>query len=110
MHKLAQIDGIIQVNKLHGINEIHLLNECLIFLFVSNLPSQSDNELVISWEKIMGKTIAKRTQKIFIKDKKLFVKLNSAPLKSELIMSKSKIMALFFQEFGEAVVDDIIFL
>ena len=69
-----------------------------------------ETELVISWEKIMGKTIAKRTQKIFIKDKKLFVKLNSAPLKSELNMSKSKIMALFFQEFGEAVVDDIIFL
>lgn len=69
-----------------------------------------ETELIISWEKIMGKTIAKRTQKIFIQDRKMFVKLNSAPLKNELSMSKSKIMSLVFTEFGEAIIDDIIFL
>jgi hypothetical protein len=69
-----------------------------------------ETELVVSWEKIMGSTIARRTQRIFIKDRKLFIKLSSAPLKNELSMSKSKILSLFFQEMGEAVVDDIIFI
>jgi len=69
-----------------------------------------ETELIASWEKILGHTIAKRTQKIFIRDRKLFVKLSSAPLKNELSMSKSKIIALLFHEFGEAVIDDIVFL
>ena len=69
-----------------------------------------ETELIISWEKIMGPTIAKRTSKIFIKDKKLFVKINSAPLKNELSMSKSKIMSLLFNEFGNAIIEDIIFI
>ena len=69
-----------------------------------------ETELIVSWEKIMGSTIAKRTQKIFIKDRKMYVKLSSAPLKNELNMSKSKIMSLFFQEFNNPIVDDIIFL
>ena len=69
-----------------------------------------ETELIISWEKIMGKSIARRTQNIFIRDKKLFVKLNSAPLKNELSMSKSKIMALLFHEFGDAIIEDIVFL
>jgi hypothetical protein len=69
-----------------------------------------ETELIISWEKIMGPTIARRTRKIFIRDRKLFVKLNSAPLKNELNMSKSKILALLFNEFESAIIDEIIFL
>ena len=67
-------------------------------------------QLIQSWERLMGAPIARRTDKLFIKDKKLYVKLSSAPLKQELNLSKSKILALFLQEFGEVIVEDIIFL
>ena len=67
-------------------------------------------QLIQSWERLMGPPIARRTDKLFIKDQKLYVKLNSAPLKQELNMSKSKILAVFLQEFGEVIVTDVIFL
>ena len=67
-------------------------------------------QLIQSWSRLMGPTVARRTHKLFVKDKVLFVKLSSAPLKQELNMSKSKILALFLQEFGEVIVEDVAFL
>ena len=67
-------------------------------------------QLIQSWERLMGPPIARRTDKLFIKDQKLYVKLSSAPLKQELNLSKSKILALFLQEFGEVIVEDVVFL
>ena len=67
-------------------------------------------QLIQSWERLMGSPIARRTDKLFIKDQKLYVKLNSAPLKQELNMSKSKILAVFLREFGEVIVEDVVFL
>lgn len=67
-------------------------------------------QLINSWDRIMGTPIAKRTDKLFISDRKLYVKISSAPLKQELNLSKSKIMSLFMREFGEVIVDDVVFL
>ena len=39
-----------------------------------------ETELIISWEKIMGSTIARRTSKIYIKDRKMFVKIRRQAL------------------------------
>ena len=46
--------------------------------------------ITASWGKLMGNTIASRTEKIFFKNHVLFVQLSSAALKHELNMSKSK--------------------
>lgn len=67
-------------------------------------------QLINSWERLMGAPIARRTDKVFIKDRKLYVKLSSAALKQELNLSKSKILSIFLQEFGEVIVEDIIFI
>ncbi|NMM46888.1 DUF721 domain-containing protein [Marinigracilibium pacificum] len=69
-----------------------------------------ETELIKAWPELMGPMIEKRTNKVFIKDKKLFVQLTSAPLKRELSMSRSKIMSLFHQKFGEIIIEDIVFL
>lgn len=66
--------------------------------------------LINSWERLMGEPIAKRTDKLFINNQKLYVKLNSAALKQELNMSKSKILAIFLKEFNEVVIEDVVFL
>lgn len=65
--------------------------------------------LIVFWEKIMGPTIANRTAKLYIRDKVLFVTLNSAPLKQELSHSKSTIMDLFEKEVGKGVIKEIVF-
>ncbi|SFG66532.1 DUF721 domain-containing protein [Pontibacter chinhatensis] len=70
----------------------------------------SEVQLVQNWEKIMGKPIALKTQQLYFKDGKLFVKLTSAPLKHELNMSKSKVVEILNTEAGSNVVKDIVFL
>ncbi len=66
--------------------------------------------LIASWSRMMGAAIANRTGKIYISNKKLFVQITSAPLKSELAMSKSKIIEILNREAREDVVEDVIFL
>ncbi len=66
--------------------------------------------LTSSWERLMGKGIAKRTKRVFVKERKLFVELSSAPLKHQMMLSKSTILDIFDKEFGQKLVDDIIFI
>ena len=68
-----------------------------------------ENRLIASWEEMMGKPIAKRTEKIFIKEKILFVKLNSAPLRQELTMSKSKVLEIIHHQFSKELVEEVKF-
>lgn len=67
-------------------------------------------QIVASWAIIMGEPIARRTEKVYIKDKKLYVKITSAALKQELSLSKDKVISLFIKEFGEGVLEEVIFL
>ena len=69
-----------------------------------------ETQLITSWEKIMGAPIARRTNKIFIKNKVMFIELKSAPLKHELNGSKSKVLAMFREEFGRDIVNELIFM
>jgi predicted nucleic acid-binding Zn ribbon protein len=62
------------------------------------------------WLSIMGKTIASRTKKITLHNKKLKVSIESAPLKNELNMSKSKVLAILDKELGKGVIEDIVFI
>ena len=65
--------------------------------------------LINSWEKLMGKSVSNRTTQIYIRDKKLFVYLNSASLRQELHNERERIIKLLNEEAGAAVVNEIIF-
>lgn len=93
-------------------SEVHTLKEVIDELLNTYKLRGKYNEtqLIHSWEKVMGKPIATRTLKLFIKEKKLYVKLNSAPLKNELTLQKSKVLELLHAEIGEKVIVDILFL
>lgn len=66
--------------------------------------------LISSWPSLVGKTIADRTSNVYIKDKKLMVKITSGPVKKELQLNKSKVIALIESQIGKGIVDDVIFL
>jgi len=66
--------------------------------------------VVAHWEKIMGKTIASRTEKVYFKDKRMFVKVSSSALKKDLMLSKQNIINLVNKEIGSDVVIDVVFL
>ena len=60
------------------------------------------------WEEIMGKTIAKYTEKIKVINKTLFITTNVAPLKQELLYQKEKIKLRVNEALGEKVIEDIV--
>jgi predicted nucleic acid-binding Zn ribbon protein len=65
-------------------------------------------KLIRSWDEIVGKLIAKKTEKIYIKDRKLFVHLNSSIARNELSMLKDSLLDHLNKAAGDEVIDDII--
>ena len=65
-------------------------------------------KLVSLWEKVMGKMIANHTKNIYVQNKCLFLKLDSAALKHELTYAKSKIITMMNDEMGVEVILDIV--
>lgn len=61
-----------------------------------------------AWEKIMGKTIAKYTDKIEIINTTLFITSSVAPLKNELLYQKAKIIERVNEALGEKVIKDVV--
>jgi predicted nucleic acid-binding Zn ribbon protein len=66
--------------------------------------------VVSSWEKVMGKAVALKTQEVYVNKGRLFVRLSSAPLKHELLMAKTRVAELINAEVGEVVVKEVVFL
>ncbi|HEU4718842.1 MAG TPA: DUF721 domain-containing protein [Bacteroidia bacterium] len=64
--------------------------------------------LVSAWEKVMGPVIAKYTRGIKIENRVLYVELNSAALREELLFGKQKMIRMLNEEAGAAVIDDVI--
>ena len=64
--------------------------------------------LVHNWEKLMGKTIAKYTEEIYVSKKKLFLRVTSSPLKQELSYSRDKIIQLVNAEIEEGYINEVV--
>ena len=60
------------------------------------------------WEQLMGKTIAKYTDKIQIINHTLFITTQVAPLKNELLFQKDKIIERVNEALGEKVITDVV--
>lgn len=61
-----------------------------------------------AWERIMGKTIAKYTDKIEIFNQTLYISSSVGPLKNELLYQKEKIIILVNEALGENVISNVI--
>jgi predicted nucleic acid-binding Zn ribbon protein len=66
--------------------------------------------LVASWERLVGKPVAKRTKKVFVRNKVVFVELDSPSMKHDLNLHKSHILEIFRKEFGADAVGDIVIM
>ncbi len=60
------------------------------------------------WEKVMGKTIAKYTDRIEIVQQTLFIHTTIAPLKQEIQFQKKQIIQRINDEFQETIVKDVV--
>jgi hypothetical protein len=60
------------------------------------------------WEQIMGKTVARYTDKLQILNDTLFITTHVAPLRQELIFQKEKIIQRVNEALGQKVVSKIV--
>ena len=60
------------------------------------------------WEEIMGKTIARYTDKLQIINDTLFITTQVAPLKQELIFQKEKIIQRVNEVLGQKVIGKLV--
>jgi hypothetical protein len=60
------------------------------------------------WEKVMGKTIARYTDKIEIINSKLFIYSSVGPLKNELQYQKPQIIQRVNELMGDKVITEVV--
>lgn len=61
-----------------------------------------------AWETIMGKTIAKYTEKLQVIGTTLYITTPVAPLKQELVYQKAKIIERVNEAMGETLIKEVI--
>lgn len=66
--------------------------------------------IVASWPDLVGKYVANRTRELFVRDKKLFLRIESSVIKNELMMIRSQIITKINEEAGTQLVEDLVFL
>ena len=64
-------------------------------------------DVMSEWENIVGKMIARHTKDIQIRNKILYITLDSAPLKHELLMNKTRIIELVNEKSGKQLVENV---
>ncbi len=62
------------------------------------------------WGRMMGQAIASRTNRIYVRDRKLHIELTSAPLRNELVNAKQKLIQVINKDMGADVIDDVVFI
>lgn len=68
-----------------------------------------ERQLVQSWEGLLGKSVARATSRIYLKDGRLFVHLTSSVVKNELYMLQEEIIRKLNEAAGEELVREIVF-
>jgi len=92
-------------------NDITLKEAIEKMLDVYKLRRKFDETaLIAAWPQLMGKAIANRTRQLYIRDKKLFVKVESSVIKHELLLMRSQIIGRMNEHVGQVVVEELVIL
>ncbi len=69
-----------------------------------------ETALIAAWPEMMGKAVANRTRQLYIRERKLFIGLESSVLKNELLMIRTQILDKMNERAGSKVLDEIVFI
>lgn len=86
--------------------------DSLVAKIMQDITKQGNNYqhlIVAEWKQILGVTVSNATRKMYIKEQKLFVHLDSPVIKQEIIHLKEKILLHFNKKFPQGQLQDIIF-
>lgn len=79
-----------------------------LFLETHGLRDEAEMRgMIAQWETLMGKPIANNTQKVWYKDKTLFVQMASPVWRNELALGKTQLKDLINRRLGRAVLSEV---
>ncbi len=64
--------------------------------------------VINNWENIVGKSIFRVTREIFIANRRLYLKINSAVVKNEILMLRTELISRINDYAGDIIVNDIV--
>lgn len=67
-----------------------------------------ERELIRQWDDVVGKTIARSTESIYIRDRKLFVTIRSSVIRNELVMIREGLKVELNRRSGQTLIDEIV--
>jgi predicted nucleic acid-binding Zn ribbon protein len=80
-------------------------------LQVYKIKQRFDETAVIAaWPQLVGKPVANRTKELFIHNKKMYLRVESSVVKSELMLMRSQIIEKINEEAKWTLLEEIIFL
>ena len=65
-------------------------------------------KLTDTWEQLMGKTIARYTDKIELVNRTLFIHTHMAPLRQELVYQRDKIIERVNEALGPNTINEVV--
>ncbi len=71
-------------------------------------PMLIQQKLEADWENWFGKIIAKNTSKLYVRDHKLYIQVQSAPIKYEMHLGREKLMQVINEKIGENYFEEIV--
>lgn len=90
-------------------NAVHIKSIISGILKKENLDHKMlENRVVRSWEKVIGKTVARATTNIYVYQGTLYLSINSSVMRNELLMLKDKIMVALNEEVGHTVITAVV--
>ena len=68
-----------------------------------------ERSVIRQWDEMVGHNVARSTQSLYIRDRKLFVTVRSAIIRNELLMIRDGLVAEFNRRAGTSLIDEIVF-
>jgi hypothetical protein len=90
-------------------NDISLGDAIRDFLSSYHLDEKLlEKQLMLSWEKVMGKMVSQHTTRLNISKKVLYIKVDSAALRNELSFAKENIRKALNSEVKSEVIREVV--
>ncbi len=80
-----------------------------VILQQNNLEGKlAEVRLIRAWEELLGKTIARYTKRLYIKNKILYVSVSSSVVRNELLLIRDELMKKLNETAGNEIIHKII--
>jgi hypothetical protein len=91
-------------------NDLSLGDAIKEFLQVYRLEDKlNETRIIKSWEKVLGKLVANHSRDLYIHNRVLHVKIDSAALRNELSYAREKIVKALNKEVNGDIIEDVVF-